>query len=127
MAGDAEAAAAAQAEADAAAAKAEEERKEAEAAKAKAEAEAAEAAAAAKAELPKDRKLDGYNFLPFVKGEKNGEIHQTIFWRQGHQQTVYHEGWKLIRTNDENQKWLFNLKEDPTEKNNLIKREGEAD
>ena len=78
-------------------------------------------AAAAKAELPKDRKLDGFNFLPFVKGEKNGEIHQTIFWRQGHQQTVYHKGWKLIRTNDENQKWLFNLNEDPTEKNNLIK------
>ena len=46
---------------------------------------------------------------------------RTIFWRQGHQQTVYHKGWKLIRTNDENQKWLFNLNEDPTEKNNLIK------
>ena len=27
----------------------------------------------------------------------------------------------MIRTNDENQKWLFNLNEDPTEKNNLIK------
>ena len=78
-------------------------------------------AAAGKADIPKDRKLDGFNFLPFVKGEKNGEIHQTIFWRQGHQQTVLHKEWKLIRTNNKNQKWLFNLNEDPTEKNNLVK------
>tara|TARA_A100001015_G_scaffold19176_1_gene22113 strand:+ start:446 stop:2092 length:1647 start_codon:yes stop_codon:yes gene_type:complete len=77
--------------------------------------------AAGKADIPKDRKLDGFNFLPFVKGEKNGKIHQTIFWRQGHQQTVLNNGWKLIRTNNENQKWLFNLNEDPTEKNNLVK------
>ena len=78
-------------------------------------------AAAGKADTPKDRKLDGFNFIPFVKGEKNGKIHQTIFWRQGHQQTVLNNGWKLIRTNNENQKWLFNLNEDPTEKNNLVK------
>ena len=27
----------------------------------------------------------------------------------------------MIRTNKEDQKWLFNLNEDPTEKNNLVK------
>ena len=78
-------------------------------------------AAAGKADIPEDRRYDGFDFLPFVKGEKVGKIHQTIFWRQGHQQTVLHEGWKLIRTNKEGQKWLFNLNDDPTEKNNLLK------
>ena len=78
-------------------------------------------ATAGKADIPKDRKLDGFDFLPFVKGEKKGKIHETIFWRQGHQQTVLNNGWKLIRTSNEDQKWLFNLNEDPTEKNNLVK------
>jgi len=77
-------------------------------------------AAAAKANIPSDRKLDGVDFLPYVKGIKNGSLHKTLFWRQGHQQTVLHEGWKLIRTNRPDQKWLFHLKEDPTEQNNLF-------
>ena len=75
---------------------------------------------AAEAKIPNDRKLDGIDFMPYVKGLKSGELHQTLFWRQGHQQTVLHQGWKLIRTNKIQHKWLFNLLEDPTEKNNLV-------
>ena len=77
-------------------------------------------AAAGNANVPKDRILDGVDFLPFVNGSKDGILHETLFWRQGHQQTVLHQGWKLIRTSKAEQKWLFNLEEDPTEQNNLI-------
>ena len=45
--------------------------------------------------------------------------HETLFWKQGHNQTVLHNGWKLIRTNTPDKKWLFNLNEDPTERINL--------
>ena len=67
-----------------------------------------------------DRLLDGVDFLPFVNGSKDGILHETLFWRQGHQQTVLHQGWKLIRTSKAEQKWLFHLEEDPTEQKNLI-------
>tara|TARA_Y100000748_G_scaffold297069_1_gene290619 strand:- start:2887 stop:4548 length:1662 start_codon:yes stop_codon:yes gene_type:complete len=70
--------------------------------------------------IPSDRKLDGIDFMPFVKGSKKGIIHETLFWRQGHQQTVLHQGWKLIRTSRADQKWLFHIEEDPTEQNNVL-------
>jgi len=76
---------------------------------------------AASAEIPNDRTIDGVDFLPYVKGLKQGILHETLFWRQGHQQTVLHKGWKLIRTSKTHHRWLFNLNIDPTEKNNLIK------
>ena len=76
--------------------------------------------AAGNAVIPSDRKLDGIDFMPFVKGSKKGIIHETLFWRQGHQQTVLHQGWKLIRTSRADQKWLFHLEEDPTEQNNVL-------
>ena len=77
-------------------------------------------AAAGNAKVPMDRILDGVDFLPFVNGSKDGILHETLFWRQGHQQTVLHKGWKLIRTSRADQKWLFHLDIDPTEQNNLI-------
>ena len=39
-------------------------------------------AAAAGAEIPKDRKLDGVDLTPFVRGEKPGQPHDTLFWRE---------------------------------------------
>ena len=51
-------------------------------------------AAAGNAKVPTDRVLDGVDFLPFVNGSKDGALHETLFWRQGHQQTVLHKGWK---------------------------------
>ena len=77
-------------------------------------------AAAGNANVPTDRILDGVDFLPFVNGSKDGILHETLFWRQGHQQTVLHQGWKLIRTSKAEQKWLFHLEKDPTEQKNLV-------
>lgn len=83
-------------------------------------------AAAAKMEVPADRQIDGVDLLPFIRKETAGVPHQTLFWREGHQQTVLHNGWKLIRADQSHlpqpapqAKWLFNLIEDPTEQINL--------
>lgn len=83
-------------------------------------------AGAAGAAVPTDRKLDGVDLLPFITGEQLGAPHKTLFWREGYQQTVLHEGWKLIRSDQPDKpagtgqkKWLFNLASDPTEQRNL--------
>ena len=77
--------------------------------------------AAAGASVPKDRKLDGVDLIPDIQGENKEKPHKTLFWREGHHQSVLHEGWKLIKADRPNKRWLFNLNEDPTEKNNLSK------
>jgi len=84
-------------------------------------------AAAAGAQLPTDRKLDGVDLMPFIRGEREGLPHKTLFWRQGFQQTVLSEGWKLIRANQPEKpagtaqkKFLFHLAQDPTEQHNLV-------
>ncbi len=77
-------------------------------------------AAAAGAAVPTDRKLDGVDLLPHVTGAVAEPPHDTLFWREGYQQTVLHQGWKLIRTEiPDNKRWLFNLAEDPTERLNV--------
>lgn len=77
-------------------------------------------AGAAGVQLPQDRKLDGVDLTPYVTGEKEGAPHETLFWREGHHQSVRHRGWKLIRADrPANARWLFNLNEDPTEQRNL--------
>ncbi len=78
-------------------------------------------AAAAGTSVPKDRKLDGIDLIPYIQGENKEKPHKTLFWREGHHQSVLHEGWKLIKADRPNKRWLFNLNEDPTEKNNLSK------
>ncbi|MDP7135043.1 MAG: sulfatase-like hydrolase/transferase, partial [Planctomycetota bacterium] len=76
-------------------------------------------AAAGGAKVPTDRKMDGVNLLPFIRDEVEGVPHSTLFWREGHHQSVQHEGWKLIRADRPDRRWLFNLQEDPTEQHNL--------
>jgi uncharacterized sulfatase len=76
-------------------------------------------AAAAGASVPADRKLDGVDLLPYVSGEVAGVPHDTLFWREGHHQSVQHGGWKLIRADRPAKTWLFDLTSDPTEQVNL--------
>ena len=74
------------------------------------------AAAAAGASLPQDRVIDGVDVLPFVQGTRDGVPHRTLFWREGYHQVVLDDGWKLIVTAVPEKKWLFNLRDDPTER-----------
>ncbi|BDA77967.1 sulfatase [Leptospira kobayashii] len=79
---------------------------------------------AAGAQLPTDREIDGVNLLPYLKG-REVQKQRPLFWSDGHYQTAQFQGWKLIRTERPNKKWLFNLNSDPTEKNNLIAKHPE--
>ena len=88
-------------------------------------------AAASGVQVPQDRAIDGVDLLPYIRGEITDAPHKTLFWREGHQQTVLHEGWKLIRADQPHlpqpapqAKWLFNLAVDPTEQKNLIADNG---
>jgi uncharacterized sulfatase len=79
----------------------------------------ATAAAAGGAAVPTDRVIDGVDVLPYVRGEREGVPHDTLFWREGYHQVVLHDGWKLIVTAKPDKRWLFNLAADPTEHNDL--------
>ncbi len=76
-------------------------------------------AAAAGGTVPSDRIIDGADLMPFITGADTGIPHRTLFWREGHQQALQHDGWKLIRAERPDKRWLFNLTEDPTEQTNL--------
>jgi len=78
-------------------------------------------AAAAGAPAPEGVEIDGLNILPLLDTEANWP-RKTLFWQNGHYQVVRHGDWKLQvndRPTDGLKKWLFNLKDDPTEQKNL--------
>ena len=85
----------------------------------------ATAAAAAGLALPTDRRIDGVDLVPFVRGERGGEPHQALFWRTGHYRAARVDGWKLQVTEHPAATWLFHLDRDPTEQSNLAAREPE--
>lgn len=78
-------------------------------------------AGVAKVPVPEDRVIDGVDLMPFVTGSapEDAVPHETLFWKQGYQQTVLHDGWKLITEGLSGQRWLFDLSADPTEQRNL--------
>ncbi len=79
----------------------------------------ATAAAAAGASAPTDRQLDGVNLLPYMEGQESGRPHQTLFWRSGDYKTLLDGDWKLQVSERPKKNWLFYLKDDPTEQNDL--------
>ncbi len=86
----------------------------------------ATAAAAAGVPLPGDRKIDGVDLVPFVRGEREGVPHRAVFWRSGHYQVARIDGWKLqVNERPPGTTWLFDLNSDPTEQINLALREPE--
>ena len=86
----------------------------------------ATAAAAAGVALPSDRKIDGVDLVPFVRGEREGVPHRELFWRTGHYQAAQIDGWKLqVNERPPGSTWLFDLRRDPTEQTNLAAREPE--
>ena len=79
---------------------------------------------AAKIEPPKEIKIDGVNLIPFLTNEKSGEPHETLYWKNANYQAIIHNDWKLIRSKFPNeQEYLYNLKNDPYEQNNLAMSE----
>jgi len=74
---------------------------------------------AAELELPDDHTLDGIDLLPFLNGDRVDVPHQSLFWKRGAINTVLDGHWKLIFDNKFGQNLLYNLKNDPTENQNL--------
>ena len=69
----------------------------------------------------KEIKFDGANVLPYLIGENEGEPERVLFNKSGNYSFIIKEGWKLQVDLVQNKKWLYNLNEDPTEQENLIK------
>lgn len=81
-------------------------------------------AAAAGADLSAAVQLDGKNLLPLTDTKTAQEWQrETLFWISDHSQVVRHGDWKLQlndrKATDGLQKWLYNLRDDPTEQKNL--------
>jgi arylsulfatase A-like enzyme len=81
-------------------------------------------AAAASVSLPADRVIDGVDLVPFVKGERSGRPHSTLFWRSGSYKTLRQDDWKLQVAEHPGKSWLFDLSTDPTEQHNVAAAEG---
>lgn len=67
--------------------------------------------------------LDGVNLIPYLVGEKKGVPHDYLFWRKFDQNKVAcrnSNGNKMIVSKD--QHMLFNLKDDISEKTNVIEK-----
>lgn len=81
---------------------------------------AATALALAGAPLPSERKLDGVNLIPFLKGEASGLPHANLFWRTGGGQSyaVRAGDWKLVR-NGKQPDELYDLSKDIAEAKDL--------
>jgi len=75
------------------------------------------AAAAAGAELPKDRKIDGVNLLPYITGDLKTPPHDILFWRAGQNYAARRGNYKLVTMGTET--GLYDLSADIGETNNL--------
>jgi arylsulfatase A-like enzyme len=75
-------------------------------------------AAAAGAPLPKGRVIDGINLLPFAISHA-APVKRTLFWRSGSYEAVRDGDLKLQVSQHPPRTWLFDLKADPTEHNNI--------
>ena len=76
-------------------------------------------AAAAGAPLPGDRTMDGVDLVPHILQTAGDVPHRKLFWRSGASQSALVDGWKLNVSETNKGVWLYNLREDPTEQNNL--------
>lgn len=76
------------------------------------------ATAQAVAGLPENPILDGVNLVPFLKGEKSGAPHETLYWRWLGQSAIRKGEWKYLRSDD--REYLFNMKTDAEEKNDVL-------
>ncbi len=73
----------------------------------------------AAARAPQAEIIDGVNLLPYLSGDKTGQPHDRLIWREGYYQAIIAGGWKLQRSENPKHIRLYNLAKDPFEKNNV--------
>ena len=79
----------------------------------------ATAAAAAGGVVPKDRTMDGVNLIEAVTASSQSSPHKSLYWRDGDYKVLLSGDFKLQVSARPSKVWLFNLRDDPTERNNL--------
>jgi arylsulfatase A-like enzyme len=85
------------------------------------------ATAAAAAGKPLPEKCEGKNLLPYLEGQKKGDVHEYLFWhnadptdaKRRNLYAVRWKNWRLVKYPDDWQ--LFDLKNDPKETKNLAR------
>ena len=82
------------------------------------------AVAAAGGSMPTDRKIDGVNLLPYLKGEKKEPPHEMLFWRMGTRRAMRKGNWKLVKLGAQPPE-LYHLARDVGEKKNLAAQKPE--
>jgi len=70
----------------------------------------ASATTLAVAGAPVDDRIEGVNLIPWVLGEKSGQVHDALFWRWRTQAAVLSGNWKFIRLGNK-QRYLFDITE----------------
>lgn len=75
-------------------------------------------AAAAGIELPESLKLDGINFLPWLKGEVK-PADRPVFWRTDREKAVRQGNWKLLVNKQTNKIKLYDLSQGMNEENDV--------
>lgn len=77
----------------------------------------ATAAAAAGVAMPSDRKMDGVDLVAIAGRASFPD--RALFWRSGDYSALLQGDLKIQRLKRPDKTWLFNLKDDPTERSNL--------
>jgi arylsulfatase A-like enzyme len=75
------------------------------------------ATAAAGGKVPRDRKIDGVNLIPYLTGGNKRAPHGTLFWRSGQNHAVRKGNFKLVKMGAET--GLFDLSSDIGESRDL--------
>jgi arylsulfatase A-like enzyme len=66
-------------------------------------------------ELPQDRTFDGVDLMPFLRGERNDQPHDYLYWRSDYNRAVRHGRWKGIIDSRESTRKLYDLQQDKVE------------
>jgi arylsulfatase A-like enzyme len=82
-------------------------------------------AAAGVSDAGKDRRLDGVNLLPWLRGERTDRPHETLYWRMRPQWAIRDGDLKLLHTRG-GETMMFDLAKDPGERADLAKRQPEV-
>ena len=77
------------------------------------------AAAACGVSTSAAQRLDGVDLLPYLRGEKGGAPHEALFWKLAAYSAVRVDKWKLYLEPRNGIARLYNLEEDPAERNDL--------
>jgi arylsulfatase A-like enzyme len=74
--------------------------------------------AAAGGELPAGKTLDGVDLMPYLTGQKSGDMHDALYWRFGPWHAMRSGNWKLQWSGEQSPR-LFDITADPTESKDL--------